>query len=120
MKKRLPPVLPCQPCPHDSICCRYGTMLVGDEPARIAARFGAQTFGIDALGAQRTKVVNGRCVFHANGGCTLHDEPEYPLTCRRFPWRDGEDETLPYQYDLDICPELTNDMDRGLEGQENP
>jgi len=114
MKKRIPLVLPCYPCPHDSVCCSWGVELTADEAKAIDARFGPGKYALDEYKDLRTKVENGRCTFHANGGCTLHDQPEYPQGCKRFPWRDGDDDTKPYQYDIDICPELTNDMDRSF------
>ena len=114
MPRPIPKHLPCSPCPHASSCCNYGVDLIGDEAARIIARYGADKVIVDEEGQQRTRADDDKCVFFTNGGCALHAEPEYPASCRGFPWRDGEDPKTPYQHDLDICPELTNDMDRTL------
>jgi Fe-S-cluster containining protein len=50
-------------------------------------------------------VTKGRCVFFADGGCAIHDQPYYPSVCRGFPWIDAETGG-PYQYDQTICPEF--------------
>lgn len=113
-KRRLPLTLPCATCPHGSACCDHGVDVTEAEAARIAARWGRDTLVVRD-GETRTKVVAGKCVFYVREkGCAIHAEPEYPLTCRLFPWRDSDAPQAPYPHDVDICPELTNDMDRSV------
>src|SRR5262249_5595715 len=114
MKKRIPLVLPCHPCPYDSSCCNHGVGLTDVEAARLEARFGARVLRIADDGERRTEVASGKCVFHAGGVCTIHGQPEYPSGSRGSPWPDGDAPSLPYQYDLDACGALTNDMDRTI------
>jgi hypothetical protein len=37
-----------------------------------------------------------------DGGCSIHDKPYYPGTCRGFPWTDSETGGR-YEYDVTIC-----------------
>ena len=99
------PSLPCFPCPHASSCCAYGTTLSDEEAATIEAHHGAGLVYRTRWGEWRTRVRNRRCVFHANGGCTLHDKEYYPTLCRGFPWTDSETGE-PYQFDVTICGEF--------------
>ncbi len=84
-------------------------MLLGDEPDQLRMHHGAQSVVWDVEEEElRTRVVDGRCVFLGESGCSIHDKPYYPKVCRGFPWRFAESDE-PYGYDLDICPELQNE-----------
>ena len=96
------PALPCFPCPHESSCCAYGTTLSEGEAAIIEANHGAGHVYRTRWGEWRTRVRNKRCVFHADGGCSLHDKPYYPTICSGFPWTDAETGE-PYEFDVTIC-----------------
>lgn len=95
--------LPCQPCPHRSACCRFGTSLTAVEAWAIARSHGADA--VRAVGNDlRTAVRAAGCVFAGSEGCSIHGEPYYPSTCQGFPTQDRDGG--PYQGDLGICPEL--------------
>src|SRR5215211_2934147 len=96
------PSLPCYPCPHGSSCCAYGTTLCDEEAAAIEAEFGPGVVYKTHWGEWRTRVQKKRCVLFQNGGCTIHDKPYYPTTCRDFPWIDAETGGR-YEYDVTIC-----------------
>lgn len=104
MRTKLP-TLPCFPCPHASACCAYGTTLSEREAAELRTRHGEGTIYRTRWGALRTRVVRGRCVFFADGACSIHDDPAYPAICRGFPFTLGDGDE-PYPYDETICPEL--------------
>ena len=105
--RKLPelPELPCYPCPYNSSCCAYGVTLSDGEAALIQAAHGPGMVYRTRWGEWRTRVKNRRCVFHRDGGCTIHTEPYYPTLCRGFPWTDAETGE-PYQYDVTICGEF--------------
>jgi hypothetical protein len=44
-------------------------------------------------------------MLYRDGGCTIHDKPYYPATCRDFPWIDS-DTGGRYTYDVTICGEF--------------
>jgi len=44
-------------------------------------------------------------VLFRDGGCTIHDKPYYPGTCRDFPWIDA-DTGGRYECDVTICGEF--------------
>ena len=99
------PTLPCYPCPHGSSCCAYGTTLSDEEAAAIEADYGPGLVYKTHWGEWRTRVQKKRCVLLQNGGCTIHDKPYYPTTCREFPWIDAETGGR-YEYDVTICGEF--------------
>jgi hypothetical protein len=99
------PVLPCYPCPHQSICCSWGTTLSDEEAEAIGKARGAHTRYLTRWGEWRTRVRGGRCIFLGNNVCTIHGESFYPAVCRGFPWTDAETGG-PYEYDQTICPEF--------------
>ncbi|WP_394833501.1 YkgJ family cysteine cluster protein [Pendulispora rubella] len=112
MSSRLPVIpssLPCFPCPHDSICCSWGTSLNAKEAETLKSLYGDDAIvWDDEENEWRTRVDGDRCMFLKSNACSLHDRPEYPSVCRCFPWSDPETGG-PYQYDLSICPELPQD-----------
>lgn len=55
----------------------------------------------------RTQTWNGRCVFWNNNGCKIHSYKFYPSVCRKFPFKDGRDDSLPRAYDATLCPEIS-------------
>jgi hypothetical protein len=99
------PSLPCYPCPHNASCCAYGTTLTDEEAADIEANHGPGLAYLTRWGEWRTRVKNKRCVMLRDGGCTIHDKPYYPATCRGFPWTDSATGGA-YEFDLDICGEF--------------
>ena len=108
--------LPCFPCPHKSVCCKYGTALTREEGKALLAQFGGDFVFYDAdkkgmwgIGEEfRTQTWNGRCAFHQNGGCMIHGHPHYPAMCRLFPFKDARNPLLPHAYDATVCPEVSN------------
>jgi hypothetical protein len=93
-------LLPCNPCPHESACCWWGTPLEDDEAALLARRFGEASVTWDPNESEwRTAVVDGACVFLKDNTCSIHDDAGYPSVCAGFPW-------LPDDSEVDICPEL--------------
>jgi hypothetical protein len=107
--KPLPATLPCLPCPHDSICCSWGTSLYPDEAAAIRENHGGAALTWNGEDDEwRTAIVDGKCYFWRTGeGCSIHEEPFYPRICRGFPWRHG-DSNSDYPHDRTICPELAD------------
>jgi hypothetical protein len=99
------PELPCFPCPHDSACCSHGATVSDQEVEAIIRAHGRGPIYQTRWGEWRTRVRNRRCVFFANGGCTLHVESYYPAVCLGFPWTDAETGG-PYEFDQTICPEF--------------
>jgi len=99
------PELPCFPCPYNSSCCAYGVSLSDSEAAAIAADHGNDVIYRTRWGEWRTRVRNKRCALHQGGGCSIHDKPYYPSTCRGFPWIDEETGER-YEYDVTICGEF--------------
>ncbi len=99
------PALPCYPCPHNASCCAYGTTVSEPEAAALRARYGEDRIYRTRWGEWRTRVRKGRCVFYADGGCSIHADPQYPAVCRGFPWTDAETGG-PYEFDQTICPEF--------------
>src|SRR5438874_7191070 len=107
MPSPLPSTLPCFPCPHDAVCCSWGTRLRPDEAAAIGERYGAAAVAwSDEEEHWRTTIVNGHCFFWAHG-CAIHETALYPSICRGFPWRHGDSEEE-YPFELAICPELAD------------
>jgi Fe-S-cluster containining protein len=103
--------MPCYPCPHNSVCCSWGTSLNLKEADVLRAKYGADAVVWDDEEKEwRTRVDDGRCMFLSGNSCSLHELPEYPSVCREFPWRDPETGG-PYQYDLSICPEFPDEPD---------
>lgn len=98
------PSLPCYPCPYASSCCAYGTTLDPQEAAAIEANHGPGLVYETRWGEWRTRVKNRRCAMHRDGGCTIHDKPYYPTTCRGFPWTDDTGDR--YEFDVSICGEF--------------
>ena len=98
--------LPCFPCPHKSICCRWGTFLSKEEADAIEAEHSDTTYFYEDDKEYRTQVRNGRCVFFKDGGCSLHDKEYYPRVCRIFPFKDGRNPELPLAFDHLTCPEM--------------
>jgi hypothetical protein len=98
------PALPCFPCPYNASCCAYGTTVSDEEAATIAANHGEGVVYRTRSGEWRTRVRKGRCALFANGGCTIHDKPYYPVICRGFPWTNAEGTR--YEYDVMICGEF--------------
>jgi hypothetical protein len=96
------PLLPCYPCPYNASCCAYGTSVSDEEAAEIEANHGPGLVYKTRWGEWRTRVREKRCVLYRDGGCTIHDRPYYPATCRGFPWTDSETGG-PYEYDVTIC-----------------
>ena len=96
------PALPCYPCPYSASCCAYGTSLSDEEAAAIERDLGPGLVYRTRWDEWRTRVRNKRCVLFRDGGCTIHDRPYYPSTCRGFPWTDP-DTGGRYEYDVDIC-----------------
>ena len=103
MSRPLPAKLPCFPCPHDAICCSWGTGLYEDEATAERYGEGALRWSDEEVG-WRTSIVDGRCFFWRHG-CSIDEMPFYPRVCRGFPWLHGNggDE---YPGDLSVCPEL--------------
>lgn len=99
------PTLPCYPCPYQSSCCAYGTTVSDEEAAAIESAHGPGLVYQTRWGEWRTRVRNKRCVFHRDGGCTIHDQSYYPEQCRAFPWLDPETGAR-YEYDVMICGEF--------------
>jgi hypothetical protein len=99
------PVLPCYPCPYNASCCAYGVSVTDDEAAAIEANHGAGLVYKTRWGEYRTRIRQKRCVLFRDGGCTIHDKPYYPSTCRGFPWLDSEGVGR-YEFDLSICGEF--------------
>lgn len=100
-------VLPCYPCPHDSVCCSWGTGLLFDEPDILRGIYGdAALVWDDEEKEWRTSIVGERCFFWKNNSCSIHEEPYYPRYCKGFPDIDGETGKAPYPYDKSICPEF--------------
>jgi len=112
------PALPCYPCPYGASCCAYGTTVTDEEAAAIEQHHGPGLVYETRWGEWRTRVRNKRCALFRDGGCTIHDKPYYPTTCRLFPWTDAETNG-PYEYDISICghfeqqPELVEIQARG-------
>jgi len=108
--------LPCFPCPHRSVCCKYGTALTPGEGRALLAEFGEDYVfydndpaGMWGAGQEfRTQTWNGRCAFHKDGGCMIHGHPHYPSMCRLFPFKDARNLALPHAYDATLCPEFVN------------
>jgi len=108
--------LPCLPCPHKSVCCKHGTALTPEEGRALLAEFGeAYVFydgdrrGMWGAGEEfRTQTWNGRCAFHKNGDCMIHEHAHYPSMCRLFPFKDARNPMLPHAYDAGLCPEFAN------------
>ncbi len=96
------PSLPCYPCPYQSSCCAYGVTVSEEEAAAIEQHHGTGLVYKTRWGEWRTRVRNGRCVMHRDGGCSIHDKSYYPLLCRGFPWVDAETGGR-YEYDVTIC-----------------
>jgi len=95
-----PLLLPCNPCPHESACCTWGTPLTDAEAALLGASFGTASITWDPReGEWRTAVVAGACFFLKDNSCSIHDDQGYPSVCAGFPWAPDESE-------VDICPEL--------------
>jgi hypothetical protein len=103
MAKR--PRLPCYPCPHDSSCCAYGTSLTKREARALRKRYGDTHVYETRWGEWRTRIKGGRCVFLKENSCVLHADPQYPATCRGFPWTLA-DQVTPYPFPKDICGEI--------------
>lgn len=97
--------LPCYPCPHQSVCCKYGTTLSEREALALSAKYGKSKIFKNAEGLWRTRVRKGRCVFNVNNSCSIHADPDYPVVCTEFPWFVGDPET-PYPTELEMCPQL--------------
>jgi hypothetical protein len=95
------PSLPCFPCPHAASCCAYGTTVSDEEAAAIEANHGAGLVYKTWWGEWRTRVRKRRCALFRDGGCSIHDRPYYPATCRSFPWTDTDGDR--YEYDVTIC-----------------
>lgn len=96
------PTLPCYPCPYDASCCAYGTSLTDEEVVAIEAEHGPGLAYRTRSGEWRTRVRQKRCVFYRDGGCSIHDRPYYPITCKGFPWTDSETGGR-YLYEVTIC-----------------
>lgn len=102
--QRLVRPLPCFPCPHNSVCCRWGTYLSDKEATDLLAEFGESFVYWNTDDKEwRTQVKNGRCAFW-DGGCKLHAHNSYPKVCRIYPWSDGRDAELPVAHDASMCP----------------
>ena len=114
----IPDVLPCRPCPHSSVCCSWGTELSVEE-ARVLEAMHPNTVLQDVWGDMRTRVVNGRCVFRSDDGCSIHETEYYPSMCRGFPWRNALTNG-PYEDDLTICPEMASTLIALQETGEKP
>jgi hypothetical protein len=99
------PTLPCFPCPYDSSCCAYGTTVSDEEAAAIEAEHGQGFVYKTRWGEWRTHVRKKRCVFHRDGGCSIHNKSYYPAVCRSFPWIDAETGGR-YEWDVTICGEF--------------
>ena len=94
--------LPCNTCPHNSVCCKWGTFLSKDEGKSLLKEFGKEFIFFDNdRNEYRTQTWNGRCVFWKNNGCTI------PAVCRKFPYQDGRDASLTRAYDATLCPEIS-------------
>ena len=111
-----PGEVPCFPCPHKSVCCKYGTALTREEGEVLFTEFGGNFVFYDSdpkvkwgAGKEfRTQTWNGRCAFHQAGGCLIHEHPHYPLMCRIFPFKDARNPALPRAYDAALCPEVAD------------
>ena len=99
------PTLPCFPCPHHSACCTYGTTVSPTEAKAIIADHGEGKVYLNRWGEWRTRVKEGKCVFVVDNGCSIHNQPYYPVVCRGFPWTDAETGG-PYEFEQEICPEF--------------
>lgn len=101
-----PETLPCYPCPHKGVCCTHGADLTREEATALTTVFGPTVVKQFPDGSFRTALRKSTCVFHnAEGLCTLHHTPMYPVVCRAYPWEDG---ILggPYTGDRQECPEF--------------
>lgn len=105
MSRPVFPELPCFPCPHNASCCAYGVSLSDSEAASIAADYGDDVVYKTRWGEWRTRIRNKRCALFKDGGCSIHNKPYYPSTCRGFPWTDGETGAR-YEFDVTICGEF--------------
>lgn len=106
----IPQHLPCFPCPHRSVCCRWGTALSQAEYWTLFSEFGGEyVYFNEDDNEYRTQVKDGRCVFFDRelGGCGLHDHSHYPRMCKDFPHKDTRDALLPHAFDATMCPEVT-------------
>jgi Fe-S-cluster containining protein len=84
-----------------------GTYLSVEEGQALQAEFGLKSIFFDTdRNEYRTQTWNGRCVFFEDGGCKIHSHPFYPHVCKKFPWKDGRDSSLPNAYDAELCPEV--------------
>ena len=100
--------LPCNVCPHNSVCCKWGTFLSNEEGGSLLKEFGTEFIFFDNDKKEyRTQTWNGRCVFWKNNECTIHSHKFYPSVCRKFPWEDGRNPSLPMAYDATLCPEIS-------------
>lgn len=121
------PTLPCDPCPHGSVCCSHGTNLTDDEAVALGERYGMDKVVLmDRSGLERrfgggrpiegetlwnggepewaTAVGPGGCVFLVDNACSIHGDPSYPAVCRMFPWRGLGRSGL--AVDAKVCPEM--------------
>ena len=102
--------LPCNNCPHNSVCCRWGTFLNDAEGEYLLEEFGADYIYYNTDDKEyRTQVKNGRCMFFLDGKCSIHNHPYYPRVCYKFPWKDVRTSSLPMAYDATLCPEIKNE-----------
>jgi len=66
-------ILPCNPCPHNSVCCKWGTFLSKEEGEGLLNEFGDNFIFFDNDKKEyRTQTWNGRCIFW-NNGCKILD-----------------------------------------------
>lgn len=99
--------LPCHPCPHLSVCCRWGTELTDEEGEALIQEFGeGHVFWSVDDQRFRTQTRSGRCVFYREGGCSIHGHEHYPTMCADFPWRDSREPEAPRALDAELCPEM--------------
>jgi Fe-S-cluster containining protein len=82
--------------------------LSNEEGESLLKEFGVEFIFFDNDKKEyRTQTWNGRCVFWKNNGCTIHSHEFYPSVCRKFPWEDGRNPSLPMAYDATLCPEIS-------------
>jgi len=104
---RLVLLLPCFPCPHNSVCCKWGTYLSPEEAKALLSDYGPEfIYWSEDDKEWRTQVKDGRCSFWS-GGCQIHAHKFYPRVCHIYPWEDGRTPTLPSAHDADMCPSFS-------------
>lgn len=98
--------LPCAICPYGSACCTHGVDLTDSEAEKIIARWPGSVVPGPRSPRTALRSDGSACVFLDNAGrCQIHDQSEYPSTCRAYPL---DQETGGLYEGEHVCPELEN------------